>query len=338
MKNWTLAVILSTAVISPLMGCGIASAATIEKRSALNFWLIDDAFANVSATFDFIAHPSDKEKVNGVVKNGQAPYLSRSFTDTHGTVGQGIATFDLKKDGAFNGVQKYLLTEQAISSIIPSCPKTAKDCGPVSMTTTTERSVTISEIVPELLPDKSFKVSPSGASSIESIEGSLDVFLGQGTSLSLGETGAMGESILIGGTINPLYNINLSVVKDSLTGLQKLNAEFSQGIDNSNVSFSFDTDNATIVNRVINAFTYDSISNTWTVDNDNSLFSALVKSNQEFDLVGKVSGDSPAVEQPVPEPSSILGFLALGTLGVGATLKRKLKSSKSTEKETTKVS
>lgn len=40
----------------------------------------------------------------------------------------------------------------------------------------------------------------------------------------------------------------------------------------------------------------------------------------------------------VPEPSSTLSLLALGTLGAGATLKRKLKPSKSTEKETTKVS
>jgi hypothetical protein len=40
----------------------------------------------------------------------------------------------------------------------------------------------------------------------------------------------------------------------------------------------------------------------------------------------------------VPEPTSTLSLLALGTLGAASTLKRKLKSSKSTEKETTKVS
>lgn len=43
------------------------------------------------------------------------------------------------------------------------------------------------------------------------------------------------------------------------------------------------------------------------------------------------------VADPIPEPSSILGFLALGTLGAASTLKRKLKPSKSSEKETTKV-
>ncbi len=40
----------------------------------------------------------------------------------------------------------------------------------------------------------------------------------------------------------------------------------------------------------------------------------------------------------VPEPSTILGLLTLGTLGAASTLKRKLKPSQSTEKETTKVS
>ncbi|MCA2669580.1 MAG: PEP-CTERM sorting domain-containing protein [Microcystis sp. M114S2] len=39
----------------------------------------------------------------------------------------------------------------------------------------------------------------------------------------------------------------------------------------------------------------------------------------------------------VPEPNSLLGLFALGTLGAGATLKRQLKSSQYTGKETTKV-
>jgi len=40
----------------------------------------------------------------------------------------------------------------------------------------------------------------------------------------------------------------------------------------------------------------------------------------------------------VPEPTSTLSLLALGTLGAASTLKRKLTSSKSAEKQTTKVS
>lgn len=47
-------------------------------------------------------------------------------------------------------------------------------------------------------------------------------------------------------------------------------------------------------------------------------------------------GNIPKVKA-VPEPTSILSLLALGTLGAASTLKRKLKSSKSTGKETTKV-
>ena len=39
----------------------------------------------------------------------------------------------------------------------------------------------------------------------------------------------------------------------------------------------------------------------------------------------------------IPEPTSTLSILALGTIGAASTLKRKLKPSKSTEKETTKV-
>ncbi|QGZ92743.1 MAG: PEP-CTERM sorting domain-containing protein [Microcystis viridis Mv_BB_P_19951000_S69] len=39
----------------------------------------------------------------------------------------------------------------------------------------------------------------------------------------------------------------------------------------------------------------------------------------------------------VPEPNSLLGLVALGTLGAASTLKHKLKPSQSTTKETTKV-
>jgi hypothetical protein len=49
------------------------------------------------------------------------------------------------------------------------------------------------------------------------------------------------------------------------------------------------------------------------------------------------NGDSRSASAAVPEPTSIFSLLALGTLGAASTLKRKLKPSKSTEKETTKV-
>jgi hypothetical protein len=47
--------------------------------------------------------------------------------------------------------------------------------------------------------------------------------------------------------------------------------------------------------------------------------------------------DNRSASASVPEPSSTLSLLALGTLGAASTLKRKLKPSKSPEKETTKV-
>ncbi|MCZ8227352.1 MAG: PEP-CTERM sorting domain-containing protein [Microcystis sp. LE19-84.1B] len=56
--------------------------------------------------------------------------------------------------------------------------------------------------------------------------------------------------------------------------------------------------------------------------------------NQPTSSAGSVT--APGIER-VPEPTSTLSLLALGTLGAASTLKRKLKSSKSTGKETTKV-
>jgi hypothetical protein len=45
----------------------------------------------------------------------------------------------------------------------------------------------------------------------------------------------------------------------------------------------------------------------------------------------------PLTMKAVPEPNSLLGLVALGTLGAASTLKRKLKPCQSTTKETTKV-
>jgi hypothetical protein len=66
----------------------------------------------------------------------------------------------------------------------------------------------------------------------------------------------------------------------------------------------------------------------------------VVKEDPIFSSSCTISNNNVAatfVTASVPDPSSILSLLALGTLGAGATLKRQLKPSKSTEKETTKV-
>jgi len=85
-------------------------------------------------------------------------------------------------------------------------------------------------------------------------------------------------------------------------------------------------------------------------------FSTILKASEfrDFNIQIKVAGAAVANEVPppppppvppippdiptTPEPSSILTLVALGTLGAASTLKRKLKPSQSTEKETTKVS
>ena len=63
-----------------------------------------------------------------------------------------------------------------------------------------------------------------------------------------------------------------------------------------------------------------------------------VKDTVEFWTGLKVNENIDALEAvAVPEPSTFLSLLTLGTLGAASTLKRKLKSSKPSEKETTKV-
>lgn len=64
---------------------------------------------------------------------------------------------------------------------------------------------------------------------------------------------------------------------------------------------------------------------------------SLISFTNRFTHDGTSNIDFTNLEPKVPEPSSILGLLALGSLGTGLTLKRKLKQSKSTTKETTKV-
>ena len=60
-----------------------------------------------------------------------------------------------------------------------------------------------------------------------------------------------------------------------------------------------------------------------------------------FDNGGGITVSVTEIAAPpvsIPEPTSTFSLLALGTLGAASTLKRKLKPSQSTEKETTKVS
>ena len=65
--------------------------------------------------------------------------------------------------------------------------------------------------------------------------------------------------------------------------------------------------------------------------------SVQIAFGEDFESTADKMQFTDAVKISVPEPTSTFGLLTLGTLGAASTLKRKLKSSKSAEKETTKV-
>lgn len=74
-------------------------------------------------------------------------------------------------------------------------------------------------------------------------------------------------------------------------------------------------------------------------DNINFLYPTdAITSFAEVEFTADNSAQSIDVRPKTPEPSTLISFLALGTLGVASTLKRKLKTSKSSEKKTEKVS
>ncbi|MCP2728579.1 hypothetical protein NJ959_08835 [Symplocastrum sp. BBK-W-15] len=74
-----------------------------------------------------------------------------------------------------------------------------------------------------------------------------------------------------------------------------------------------------------------------------NLFTIAVINGEPVDFRDQFTGDIgqfpyiQQVEVQTPESTSTFSLLALGTLGAASTLKRKLKPSKSTAKETTKV-
>ncbi|GBE73296.1 hypothetical protein myaer87_05230 [Microcystis aeruginosa NIES-87] len=70
--------------------------------------------------------------------------------------------------------------------------------------------------------------------------------------------------------------------------------------------------------------------------NHRDLYSITLSPQYIFVFTGNHIGSD--INISIPEPSTALSLLALGTLGAASTLKRKLKPSQLTEKETTKVS
>lgn len=99
------------------------------------------------------------------------------------------------------------------------------------------------------------------------------------------------------------------------------------GLDDSQIEQDFLSkivgDPLTGINRVVEPFSFS--------------FDLLIPANTAAEFTGTTINTAEG-RVAAPEPASVLGLLALGTLGASSALKRKLKPSKPTEKETIKVS
>jgi hypothetical protein len=108
----------------------------------------------------------------------------------------------------------------------------------------------------------------------------------------------------------------------------------------SDFSFVF-AKSATEIENLIRGANWTLAGDKWTLNENLPLIDLTITtlnashSGSDATIGVRVKNESLAVV--VPEPSFNLGVFALGTLGAASTLNRKLKPSKSTEKETTKV-
>lgn len=151
------------------------------------------------------------------------------------------------------------------------------------------------------------------------------------------------------GTPNPFSNVNLILTVNSNTfTLDAANTSgvFGTGqflVNATSSTLTFNTANANVLNTAYLAFVNSStglfgprylIGNFGGPD-----FEVATDTSPDVvaQLTSPVTFGTAQTAQQVPEPASLFGLGVLGTLGVGSTLKRKLKPSKSAEKETTKV-
>lgn len=255
---------------------------------------------------------------------------ARFFFELHGTDGSGQVRSDLVQDAGGN--LNFISSVRA--SIFPGQAENL----PVFMTVALSDPLTIGP----------------GFTNFSTL--TLDVFLSSGTKfdgiprvpsiadnpkISLNARVAPGEisdpfnffNDSIASAID-LYQIDIE--QSNSSGIIEPN--ISLGTSNSFFSLSFSDSNDVIGQRIVNAFSGNA--GNYEVLNDQFLFSLTLEPTQEnlvYTFGDKLEALAPDVET-VPEPTSTLSLLALGTLGAASTLKRKLKTSKSTEKETTKVS
>lgn len=151
------------------------------------------------------------------------------------------------------------------------------------------------------------------------------------------------------GTPNPFTNVNLTLtVNGNPFTLDAANTLLLSGtgqflVNATSSTLTFNTANASAGNAAELAFVNSSTGNGgpgYVIGtNAGSGFEIATKTSPNVfaQLTLPVTFGTAQTAQQVPEPASLFGLGVLGTLGVGSTLKRKLKPSKSAEKETPKV-
>ncbi len=158
----------------------------------------------------------------------------------------------------------------------------------------------------------------------------------------------IGSYTIQNGTPNPFTNVNLILTVNSnpfTLDAANTSGVFGTGqflVNATSSTLTFNTANADGSNQAFLAFVDSSTGLTrplYGIASPN--VSAEVGASTLVSVFASVSfpvtfGTAQTAQQ-VPEPASLFGLGVLGTLGAASTLKRKLKPSKSAEKETTKV-
>ncbi|WOB66496.1 PEP-CTERM sorting domain-containing protein [Microcystis aeruginosa] len=158
----------------------------------------------------------------------------------------------------------------------------------------------------------------------------------------------IGSYTIQNGTPNPFTNVNLTLtVNGTPFTLNTADTSFIYGTG----QFLVNATSSTLTFNTANA-NGDNAADLFFVNSSTGLFGSLygilspsvsgeVGASTLVSVFASVSfpvtfGIAQTAQQ-VPEPASLFGLGVLGTLGAASTLKRKLKPSKSAEKETTKV-
>jgi hypothetical protein len=246
--------------------------------------------------------------------------------DIHGTDGSGQVRSELEQDAGGN----LTFISSVRASIFPGLAENL----PVSMTVALSDPLTIGP----------------GFTNFSTFD--LDVFLSSGTKFdgiprvpSIADNPKISLNARVApGEISDPFNFFNDSIADAIDLYQieieqsnssgLIEPTISLGTSNSFFSLSFSDSNDVIEQRIVNAFSGNA--GNYEVLNDQFLFSLTLEPTQEnlvYTFGDKSEAFAPNVE--VPEPLTILGSAT--ALGFGAFFKRKLKSSKTSEKETINV-